>query len=306
MPMFGSTTRGKSGVASALKKDDQATSKGAKAKEDADCGAACSDHCHDKSTSREMSPQRRTSNLHTREHFTLLFGVEVAPTIEDSIGSHILPTYTWSECIIFDMLSPTIEDISQVMILNPMECLLFRGCHSKGEGFTYSEASALFDAYHRETTTWIGCRVKMHCVMHTLRNARGDLRMVRDQESDKTLKRIRQQYQESEEGGLQTPSHRKGYVRHAVRYFAQRFLKKQPERRPGECPAGARDHRSQSREPSHGGWPVHPGSDRPQGLYAHREMPEKARWGHPLGGGHLERVSQEFHDGLPLCTRGSV
>ena len=136
MPMFGSTTGGKSGTASAPEKDDEATSKGAKAKEDADHGAACSDHCHDKSTSRETSPQRSSSNLCTRECFALLFGIEVTPTIEDGIRSHILPTYAWSECIIFDMLSPTIEDISQVVILNPMECLVFRGRRSKGEGFT--------------------------------------------------------------------------------------------------------------------------------------------------------------------------
>ena len=120
--------------------------------------------------------------------------------------------------------------------------------------------------------------------------------MVRDQEHNKTLECIRQQYQESEEGGLQTPSHRRGYMHHADCYFAQRFLKKQPERRPGECPAGARDHRSQSREPSHRGWPAQPSSDRPQGLYAHHEMLEKAGQGHPLGGGHPERVPQEFHD----------
>ena len=82
-----------------------------------------------------------------------MFGVEVTPTIEDSVGSDILPTYAWSERMIFDMLSPTIEDISQVMILNPMECLVFRGHRSKGEGFTYGEALALSDAYHRETTT---------------------------------------------------------------------------------------------------------------------------------------------------------
>ena len=56
--------------------------------------------------------------------------------------------------------------------------------------------------------------------------------MVRDQEHDKTLEHIRQQYQESEEGGPQTPSHGRGYMRHVDRYFAQRFLKKQPERRP--------------------------------------------------------------------------
>ena len=259
-------------------------------------GAACSNHHHDESMSRETSPQQSPSNLRTRECFALLFGIEVALTVEDSVGSHILPAYVWSECIIFDMLSPTIEDISQVVILNPMECLVFRGRHSKGEGFTYSETLALSDAYHWETTTWIGHRVKMHCIMCTLRDARGDLRMVRDQEHDKTLEHIWQQYQETEEGGLQTPSHGRGYVCHADHYFAQRFLKKQPERRPGEFPAGARDHRSQSREPSHRGWPVQPSSDRPQGLYAHRETLKKAGWGHPLGRGHPERVLQEFCD----------
>ena len=142
--------------------------KGAKSKEDADHGATCSDPHHDESMSRETSPQRSPSNLCTRECFALLFGVEVTPTVEDGVGSHILPTYAWTERIILDILSPTIEDISQVMILNPMECLVFQGHQSRGEGFTYSEALALSNIYHPETTTWIGCRVKMHCVMCTL------------------------------------------------------------------------------------------------------------------------------------------
>ena len=71
------------------------------------------------------NPQGRLSNLHTRECFALLFGVEVIPNIEDGVGSHTLPAYIWTERIIFDILSPTIEDISQVMILNLMECLVF-------------------------------------------------------------------------------------------------------------------------------------------------------------------------------------
>ena len=127
MPMFGSTSRGKSGTASAPEKEDTVdlASKGAKSKEDADRGAACSNPCHDESTSREMSPQQSPSNLCTRECFALLFGVKVTPTIEDGVRSHILPAYAWTECIIFDILSPIIEDISQVMILNPMECLVF-------------------------------------------------------------------------------------------------------------------------------------------------------------------------------------
>ena len=294
--MFGSTSGGKSGTASAPEKEDTVASKGAKSKEDADRGAACSDPRHDESMSRETSPQRSPSNLCTREHFALLFGVEVTPTIEDRVGSHILPAYAWTKHIIFDILSPTIEDISQVVILNPMECLVFWGRCSRGKGFTYSEALALSDVYHRETTTWIGHRVKMHCVMRTLWDARGDLRMVRDQECDKTLERIWQQYQENEEDGQSAPNCERGYVCRADRYFTQRLLKKQPEQRPGGCPADARDCHSQSREQGHEGWHVQPGRDRPQGLYAHHETPERAPWGHPLGEGHPERVLQEFHD----------
>ena len=168
MPMFGSTSGGKSGMASAPEKEDTVASKGAKSKENTDIGATCSNPRHDKSTSRETSPQRSSSNLCTRECFGLLFKVEVTPTIEDGVRSHILPTYTWTEHIIFDILSTTIEDISQVMILQPMEYLVFQGRCLRGEGFTYGEALALSNVYHWETTTWIGHRVKMHCIMHTL------------------------------------------------------------------------------------------------------------------------------------------
>ena len=69
----------------------------------------------------------------------------------------------------------------------------------------------------------------MHCIMHTLQDARGDLRMVRDQECDKTLEHIQQQYQESEENGQFAPNCGRGYVCHTDCYFAQRLLKKQPE-----------------------------------------------------------------------------
>ena len=57
MPMFGSTSGGKSGMASTLETEDATALKGAKSKEDADCGATCSDPCNDESTSREMFPK---------------------------------------------------------------------------------------------------------------------------------------------------------------------------------------------------------------------------------------------------------
>ena len=85
MPMFGSTSGGKSGMASAPEKEDAAALKGVKSEEDTDHGAACSDPRHNESTLREMSPQRSPSNLCTRECFALLFGVEVTPTVEDGV-----------------------------------------------------------------------------------------------------------------------------------------------------------------------------------------------------------------------------
>ena len=125
--------------------------------------------------------------------------------------------------------------------------------------------------------------------------------MVRDQECDKTLKRIWQQYQENEEDGQFAPNHGRGYVYNADRYFAQRLLKKQPEQKPGGCPMDARDRCSQSREQGHEGWHAQPGRDIPQGLYAHHETPQRAPQGYPLGGGHPERVQQEFHDAFHLA-----
>ena len=112
----------------------------------------------------------------------------------------------------------------------------------------------------------------------------------------KTLERIQQQYQENEEDGQSAPNHKRGYVCHADCYFTQRLIKKQPERRSGGHPVDVRDHRSQSREQGHECWHAQPSKDRPQGLYAHHETAERAPRGHPLGGGHSERVPQEFCD----------
>ena len=59
MPMFGSTSGGKSGMASAPEKEDIAALKGTKSKEDADRGATCSNPRHDESMSRETSPHKK-------------------------------------------------------------------------------------------------------------------------------------------------------------------------------------------------------------------------------------------------------
>ena len=55
-----------------------------------------------------------------------------------------------------------------------------------------------------------------------------------------------------------------------------------------------RDCHSQNREQGYEGWHVQSSRDRPQSLYARQETLERAPQGHPLGGGHPERVLQEF------------
>ena len=89
------------------------------------------------------------------------------------------------------MLQPTVGEITQVIVLNERECIIFKGHRSKGEGFTYGDAVAMADAFNGETTTWVGCHVLMHCVPQTLKDAKNDLRRSRDFIREQHLERIR-------------------------------------------------------------------------------------------------------------------
>ena len=133
------------------------------------------------SLSRETSPRRGLSALHNREPYSLLFGVKsLTQSQAGGPGTYMLPPYAWTEHIIFDTLSPTIDHISQIKVVNPMECLVFVRCHTKNQDLMYADTMAYADALHNQTTMWIGCRVKMHCVPRTLKDTRNDLRMARE------------------------------------------------------------------------------------------------------------------------------
>ena len=177
-----------------------------------------------------------------------------------------------------------------------MECLIFRGCCSKGKGFTYGKALALSKTYHHEATTWIGHRVKMHCVICTLRDVKGDLCMVRDQERDKTLEQIWQQYQQNDKNNPFAPAEGQGCTCCADSYYVQIFLRKECDWKLGGHLDEVRDHHSYSREHNHERWHIHHGKKRPQSLYDHQVTPKRAPRGHPLGGGHPKRVPQDFRD----------
>ena len=80
----------------------------------------------------------------------------------------MLPHYAWNEMVIKDIPGVDIQEISDVVILSPVECMVyFRQC-SRGQGFTQTEVTEIARQIHDSHTMWIGRRVWMRCVLRTL------------------------------------------------------------------------------------------------------------------------------------------
>ena len=292
---IGNTSGAKAGMSSSPKQgEDVGNSKGAKPKEGKDRGAVGPNPLQDEDLSRETSPLRSPSALHSREQYGLLFRVEsLTPSQVGGPGAYMLPPYTWTECIIWDILSNTINHIMEIKIINPMECLVFVGCRTKNLGLTFANASAYADALHNQTTMWVGHHVKMHCVPRTLKDTRNDLRMVREYTRGLTEERIRNQRGIGHrEDHQRTPDPHvsprgRGLVRRANRYAAAKLLHDQ-ERMVGR----------RSQTPEQWGTSLDPRME----CYDLSEMhcwnlfsgvPRQQGWpprGHPLGGGHPETM----------------
>ena len=88
-----STSGGKAGTSGASDQTGEGALKGARSKEGADQGAMSSDPQND-ATSRESFPHRSLPGLqNTRDHFALLFGVQVMPLLGNGTESPVLPSY---------------------------------------------------------------------------------------------------------------------------------------------------------------------------------------------------------------------
>ena len=71
--------------------------------------------------------------------------------------------------------------------------MVFVRHRTKNQGLTHADAVAYADTLHDQTTMWIGCRVKMHCIPRTLKDTRNDLHMAREFTTRQTEERIRDQ-----------------------------------------------------------------------------------------------------------------
>ena len=190
MPMFGSMSGGKAGTSGTSNQTSEGTLKGARPKEGTDQGAVSPDP-HNDTTLRESSPHRSLPGLqNTRDHFALLFGIQVMPLLGNGTELPVLLPYVWNKWMITDTLSPSIDGITQVIVLNPVECFVFKGCQSRGEGFSLEEATGIATQLHGLYDHWIGQRICMCCIPCTLRDVHTELKVARKSIREMNVERL--------------------------------------------------------------------------------------------------------------------
>ena len=114
----------------------------------------------------------------------------MTPLLGNGTELPVLPPYAWNEQIITDTLSPSIDRITQVIVLNPVECFVFKGHRSRDEGFSLEEATGIAAQLHGSYDHWIGQRIGMHCIPCTLRDILTELKVARESIREMNVKRL--------------------------------------------------------------------------------------------------------------------
>ena len=244
VPLFGSGSGEAAGATGASARSEDETSRGARLKEDTGKGAtSCTSLRNIDDTSRESSPQRSPpDNTRKRDRYALLFGIQL--TDGDRAGSHMLPHYAWNETIIKDILGAEVQEISDVVILSPVECMVYSGQRLRGQGFTQAEVTEIARQLHDSHTMWIGCRVQMRCAPRTLRDAKLDLKSAKEYIRECTYGKLGTRSPTRRSGDKEAhrqavspwdASRERGMVRCSDRYLADQYLRR--ERREGRAHA---------------------------------------------------------------------
>ena len=300
MPMFGSMSGGKAGMSGTSDQTGEGVLKGTRPKEGTDQGATSSDPQND-AMSRESSPHRNPPGLqNTSDCFILLFGVQVTPLLGNGTESPVLLPYAWNEWIITDTLSPSIDGITQVIVLNQVECFVLKGHQWRGVGFSLEEATGIATQLHGSYDHWIGRRIRMHCIPHTIRDIRTELKVARESVREMNVKRLGMACSPARKQptSLWDSERSRGYVRQSDRYFASQYLS-QEKRERDRCEEEEHSHRGY-----HETWTDAADTcwfdtrDSPISLYAGAEGTECWR-GHPLVGDAFHSARKEQSDSAP-------
>ena len=215
----------------------------------------------------------------------------------------MLPHYAWNETVIKDMLGVDIQEISDVIILSPVECMVYSGQCSRGQGFTQAEATEIARRIHDSHTMWIGRRVRMRCIPRTLRDAKVDLKTAKDISENARMEswvRVRLRDDQAIRGpstGNFTMDANRGrrMVQHSDRYLADQYLRR--ERREGR--AHATWPEESARQDSATAWVQHH-TEVPEAQIGMGTGPDRRRAGagrrYPLGRHRLEDIPQSVRD----------
>ena len=142
------------------------------------------------------------------------------------------------------MLGIDIQEISDVVVLSPVECMVYSGQRSRGQGFTQVEATEIARQIYDSHTMWIGRHVRMRCIPRTLRDTKVNLKAAKDYIRVCTYGRLGTRSPTRRSGDKE--AHRqaispwdtgreRGMVRRSDRYLADQYLRR--ERREGRVHA---------------------------------------------------------------------
>ena len=79
------------------------------------------------------------------EKYALFMEVERDVGVGRPVADRALPSYAWNEELIRDHMDRAIEDISDIAVLSPTACLIFRGRRSAKEGFSTEELQQIIE-----------------------------------------------------------------------------------------------------------------------------------------------------------------
>ena len=157
--------------------------------------------------------------------------IEQVPTC-----SHITP----GTKLIKDILGAEVQEITDVVMLSLVECMVFSGQRSRGQGFTQMEATEIARQLHDSNTVWIGCRMRMRCAPRTLRNAKLDLKSAKEYIRECTYGKLSTHLPTRRPGDKEArrqavlpweASRGRGMVRRSDKYLADQYLRKERQSR---------------------------------------------------------------------------
>ena len=140
-----------------------------------------------------------------------------------------VPAYAWTEEIIKDHVERCLPDLTDVIILSPMACLLFRGRRSVGEGLKREQAEETAEQLGC-CRCWAGKDVEIHAVPVTLTDAKHTLVKARDfvrKQTRQKLSAAKGVPAEKLTASEAVTARGRGMVKRADKYFAKTLAERQ-------------------------------------------------------------------------------